>query len=222
MSLINQVLRDLDARRAAHGVGTRLPNDVRPLPKAPSSNWPLGIALGVALLVILGTGFVMRDDVVDYFIRKTAVDAAAPPSVVEPPVVASPVPESVEPKPATAGVGADAPESSAPPADVDSSSLVADLDVSLRMADFMDVPAEPAMSPNARPVPAEAPASTGSATRDKKAVGPHVAVPASQQTPNMPALRPAEALTHLAQFSFAAFVERLRPVVAWAAAELHA
>lgn len=35
-------------------------------------------------------------------------------------------------------------------------------------------------------------------------------------------LRPAEALTHLAQFSFAAFVERLRPVVAWAAAELHA
>ena len=193
MSLINQVLRDLDARRAAHGVGTRLPNDVRPLPKAPSSNWPLGIALGVALLVILGTGFVMRDDVVDYFIRKTAVDAAAPPSVVEPPVVASPVPESVEPKPATAGVGADAPESSAPPADVDSSSLVAGMDVSLRMADFMDVPAEPAMSPNARPVPAEAPASTGSATRDKKAVGPHVAVPASQQTPNMPALRPAEA-----------------------------
>ena len=158
MSLINQVLRDLDARRAAHGVGTRLPNDVRPLPKAPSSNWPLGIALGVALLVILGTGFVMRDDVVDYFIRKTAVDAAAPPSVVEPPVVASPVPESVEPKPATAGVGADAPESSAPPADVDSSSLVAGMDVSLRMADFMDVPAEPAMSPNARPVPAEAPA----------------------------------------------------------------
>ena len=84
MSLINQMLQDLDARRAAHGVGTRLPNDVRPLPKAPSSSWPLGIALGVALLLVLGVGFVMRDDVADYFTRKTAVDTAAPPVVVPP------------------------------------------------------------------------------------------------------------------------------------------
>ena len=49
MSLINQMLQDLDARRAAHGVGVRLPNDVRPLPKAPSSNWPLGIAIALVL-----------------------------------------------------------------------------------------------------------------------------------------------------------------------------
>ena len=152
MSLINQMLQDLDARRAAHGVGTRLPNDVRPLPKAPSSSWPLGIALGVALLLVLGVGFVMRDDVADYFTRKTVVGTAVSPPVVEPPVVASPVPESVEPKPTTAGVGADAPESPAPSADVDSSKLVAGLDVSLRMADFMDVPAE---APSAPPAAAE-------------------------------------------------------------------
>ena len=62
MSLINQMLQDLDARRAAHGVGTRLPNDVRPLPKAPSSSWPLGIALGVGLFIVIGLGFVWRDD----------------------------------------------------------------------------------------------------------------------------------------------------------------
>ena len=76
MSLINQMLQDLDARRAAHGVGTRLPNDVRPLPKAPSSNLPLGFALAVALLLVLGVGFVMRDDVAD-FTRKTEVETAA-------------------------------------------------------------------------------------------------------------------------------------------------
>lgn len=198
MSLINQVLRDLDARRAAHGVGTRLPNDVRPLPKAPSSNWPLVIVLGVALLLVLGVGFVMRDDVADYFTRKTAVDTAAPPVVV-PPVVASPVPESVEPKPTTAGVGADTPESPALPANVDSSNLVAGLDVSLRMADFMDFPAEPAESaesPSAQPAPADTQASPAriekSATRDKKATGPNAAAPALLQTPDVSTARPMQ------------------------------
>ena len=192
MSLINQMLQDLDARRAAHGVGTRLPNDVRPLPKAPSSSWPLGIALGVALLLVLGVGFVMRDDVADYFTRKTAVDTAAPPVVV-PPVVASPVPESVEPKPATAGVGTDTPESPEPPADVDSSKLVAGLDVSLRMADFMDVPAEAPSAPPAAAEPSTSPAPTEKpARRDKTAAVPTAVAPGLRQAPDASTARPVQ------------------------------
>ncbi len=193
MSLINQMLQDLDARRAAHGVGTRLPNDVRPLPKAPSSSRPFGIAVGVALLVVLGAGFVMRDEVADYFTRKTAVDTAASPPEVEPVVVTSPVPESVEPKQAAAGIGTDTPESTAPPADVDSSNPVADLDVSLRMADFMDVSAE---APSALPASAEAPVSPvpteNPATRDKKAAGPDADASGLQQTPDASTARPVQ------------------------------
>ena len=53
MSLINQMLQDLDNRRAAHGVGTHLPNDVRPLPQHNPSRlpWVLG---GMVVLVLAG------------------------------------------------------------------------------------------------------------------------------------------------------------------------
>lgn len=57
MSLINQMLQDLDARRAAHGVGSRLPNDVRPLPKPQAS--PLPIIVGVLVLLVLVGGFTL-------------------------------------------------------------------------------------------------------------------------------------------------------------------
>ena len=53
MSLINQVLQDLDARRAAHGVGSTLPNDVRPLPKSQRTQLPMILAI-VVLLVFAG------------------------------------------------------------------------------------------------------------------------------------------------------------------------
>lgn len=53
MSLINQVLQDLDARRAAHGVGSTLPNDVRPLPKSQRTQLPMILAI-VVLLVLAG------------------------------------------------------------------------------------------------------------------------------------------------------------------------
>ena len=47
MSLINQMLQDLDARRAAHGVGANLPKDVRPLPVLKSSRVPAVLGDGV-------------------------------------------------------------------------------------------------------------------------------------------------------------------------------
>lgn len=54
MSLINQMLQDLDARRAASGVGTALPNEVRPLPPARPVRWPLLLAGGLGLLAVAG------------------------------------------------------------------------------------------------------------------------------------------------------------------------
>lgn len=53
MSLLNRVLQDLDARRAAHGVGSTLPNDVRPLPKPQKTQLPMILAI-VVLLVLAG------------------------------------------------------------------------------------------------------------------------------------------------------------------------
>ena len=51
MSLINQMLQDLDARKVAHGAGSGLPNDVRPLPMPQTSRLP--ILLGVLVLLVL-------------------------------------------------------------------------------------------------------------------------------------------------------------------------
>ena len=55
MSLINQMLQDLDARRATHGPGARLPSDVRSLPMTEHSHLP--IILGFTLLLALVAGF---------------------------------------------------------------------------------------------------------------------------------------------------------------------
>jgi MSHA biogenesis protein MshN len=54
MSLINQMLQDLDSRRAANGPGSSLPNEVRPLPAARRSHAPLLAGVGVAMSLLLG------------------------------------------------------------------------------------------------------------------------------------------------------------------------
>lgn len=54
MSLINQMLQDLDSRRAANGPGSSLPNEVRPLPAARRSHAPLLVGVGVAISLLLG------------------------------------------------------------------------------------------------------------------------------------------------------------------------
>lgn len=160
MSLINQMLQDLDARRAAHGVGTRLPNDVRPLPKATASHWPLGIALGVGLVFALGVGFVLRDDVARYFARELPSD----------PVVQTPValPQAAAPPAATTSTAGDTPELPLAPAEVGANKSVAGLGDSLRMADFIDVPAAPADKVTAQPGPAVPPVAEKAVAREKK------------------------------------------------------
>lgn len=50
MSLVNQMLQDLDARRAADGPKSGLPNEVRPLPVVRRSVTPLIAVTGAALL----------------------------------------------------------------------------------------------------------------------------------------------------------------------------
>lgn len=54
MSLINQMLQDLDTRRAANGPKSGLPNEVRPLPAARRSNTPLIVAVGLAVCALVG------------------------------------------------------------------------------------------------------------------------------------------------------------------------
>ncbi|MFT3849250.1 MAG: tetratricopeptide repeat protein [Propionivibrio sp.] len=156
--MINQMLQDLDARRAAHGVGTRLPNDVRPLPKASASYWPLGVALGVGLIVVLGAGFVMsRGEAVRYLQKAfSSGPVAAPPSAAlpetaaAPPVLALPA-ESVAVSPvADTALPAAASETASA-----ASTLGEGVDVSLRMADFVDASAEPSSATAATQAPAE-------------------------------------------------------------------
>ena len=76
MSLINQMLRDLETRRADSSEKSSLPNEVRSLPQAPKENaWPKVIVVtgGVALLAVLLWWVVGR--------ISTAPVAAAPPPV---------------------------------------------------------------------------------------------------------------------------------------------
>ena len=117
MSLINQMLQDLDARRAAHGVGSRLPNDVRPLPKPQAS--PLPIIVGVLVLLVLAAGFTL-------FIWETRQ-----PAVPTPLALPAPEPEKiVQAEPTTAA-----------PASLSASTLQ-ELGGSLRMAESIKPPAE--------------------------------------------------------------------------------
>ena len=78
MSLINQMLQDLDARRATHSAETKLPNDVRPLPAVSTPRWPW--AIGV-VFVVAGLGgaiwWRMHEAVMDEVApTKVAVDQA--------------------------------------------------------------------------------------------------------------------------------------------------
>jgi len=54
MSLINQMLQDLEARRATGGPNSGLPNEVRPLPPAPPSRAPLIVGAGVLVIALAG------------------------------------------------------------------------------------------------------------------------------------------------------------------------
>lgn len=130
MSLINQMLQDLDERRAAHGVGANLSNDVRPLPKARKSYWTVALAVGAGVVIALGiAGVFLHDD----FSRRLAPVVATVTQANAPaaPVAVAAVPEAavIEPQPE-------------PVAEMGVSKRVDGVDVSLRMADFIEASGE--------------------------------------------------------------------------------
>ena len=105
MSLINQMLQDLDSRRAANGPGSRLPNEVRPLPAARRSHGTLIGVLVVVVAVLLGWFVWQQSD-----LRSVQEHQVAPPVV--PPTLApvvSPVAELL-PSDALAHLEGDAPD----------------------------------------------------------------------------------------------------------------
>ncbi len=105
MSLINQMLQDLDKRAAGVHV---LPDSVRPLPPARRSFWP-GIAFAVVIAVIVGAAatmwFLQRGD------SSPATVALAPPPA---PVPAAKPPTELVPLPAMPAAAPGGPQAPAP------------------------------------------------------------------------------------------------------------
>lgn len=117
MSLINQMLQDLDARRDAHGVGVKLPSDVRPLPAMPTSRLPGGVALLAGVVAAaLGAYLMLREPPV----------APAPPAPVA----------HMAPAPAPTPVDAPAVPAATP-------TVVLDTEGSLRLADVLATSEKP-------------------------------------------------------------------------------
>src|SRR4051812_4441710 len=71
MSLINQMLQDLEARRAFGGEAV-LPNDVRPLPSSKPSAMPK-ILTGIVALLVFTSGFLWWSRIASILQSQTAV-----------------------------------------------------------------------------------------------------------------------------------------------------
>lgn len=80
MSLINQMLQDLDARQAVQGAGVKLRSEIRPLPPVPASRWPWMVAVLAGVVVVAAGSFL--------FLGRQAPALPVPPATLEqPPVV---------------------------------------------------------------------------------------------------------------------------------------
>ena len=133
MSLINQMLRDLDARKAAQGAASGVPNDVRPLPRQPASRLPIFLAFFVVLILAAGAYVTYTSRIGASLIP---LDAPPKPVAVEPPAPALPEPSAVatsSPPPVIAV---------APVEQNTNESELQALDGSLRMADVLAFPTE--------------------------------------------------------------------------------
>jgi len=95
MSLINQMLQDLEVRRATSGPNSGLPNEVRPLPAAPPSRAPLIVGAGVLLIALAG-GFAWQMGFLPIAENLPTVPPAATPPPLPAAVVASGLPTPQE------------------------------------------------------------------------------------------------------------------------------
>ena len=154
MSLINQMLRDLDERRASRGGEGDLPNEVRPLPKPVPSAWPRLLGFFVLTLLVLGGGSFAWQR---YGSALLPMLASVP---SEPAPVASPLPTPQVPPPVVEPLAVDAAVSAA--------SLASETPAAETLPIAPDAPVvSPALSPVAPPPSSEAlqnPASTVLAT----------------------------------------------------------
>lgn len=92
MSLINQMLQDLDSRRAISGPKSGLPNDVRPLPVARRSSAPLFVGIGLLVIAAVGGVVWQLADLRDALGHRADATMPAPPdAAVLPGLPASPV-----------------------------------------------------------------------------------------------------------------------------------
>lgn len=170
MSLINQMLRDLDARKAAHGAGSGLPNDVRPLPSAPSARWPIVLALLVTLLLIgaIGAFYVFPglmpgrlEDVASPAQLQGSGPAQAPVTTAAPATeTANPAtepPSLVSPASPLAPDGLSAETARGDEAKAETESELQVLGGSLRMDDVLSLPEKAAKVPDSRVPPRSAP-----------------------------------------------------------------
>ena len=154
MSLINQMLQDLDARRSAQGAGSVLPNDVYPLPKRQPSRLP--VVLGSVALLVLAGGFALY--------QWQAMTQAVAPVVSSVPVVVAPaaVPDQPALRAAPPVLASDNTVQPVPPASTEPTSEPAarDVEAPLRLADSIGPLAEkkPATKTAASDVAAARPA----------------------------------------------------------------
>ena len=132
MSLLNRMLQDLDARQKDGRALVRLPDDVRPLPPAPTSRLPVWLAVTAVTACLAGAGAY-------YFLWPALVTEPVPPVVplasnVSPPPPPEPPPPEVPvmevPPPAPVKAPADAETSPPTPIGGDAGS-------SLRIADVL-------------------------------------------------------------------------------------
>lgn len=184
MSLINQMLQDLDSRRAVNGPKSGLPNEVRPLPPARRSHAPLIAAVSVAVLAVVGVSVWQLSDphgTPDKAERRLATSPVAtqavPDAVVAPGLPSSPVVSLPSGGTETAGVA-----SLSSPISADDDEARLRLTTSLRLLPER----EPSPPPRAT-VPA---APRASAAASSASPGPAAAplAPAVASRPNGPAL----------------------------------
>ena len=176
MSLINQMLQDLDALRAAHGPASGLPNEVRPLPLTPPSRLPL--ILGVLVVCALGGGFALYQ-------WEARQPLQAPPPLATPQAPA-PAPLALpEPVPVVAAEKNTAATLPANPEAIESAPGFASLEGSLRMADVISsMPekkstARPALAGSAPVTEKKAAAERSTGETAGRTQAPNVAAPVS-------------------------------------------
>lgn len=160
MSLINQMLQDLDSRRAVNGPKSRLPNEVRPLPAARQSHAPLIVGVGVAVLAVAAGAVWQLADWRGTPERRIEAPPVTPPAqpeaVIAPGLPASPVVSLPTGAAETAGV---APQPASAAADDDAARLR--LTTSLRLLPEREPPPAPRATVPASPK-AAASVATGS------------------------------------------------------------